>query len=77
MTEKEERFIRIAESRTNKIIEQIRLLGNCANKNNYSYDDQQVDKIFKAIEKELDLTKKKYSMNKKKNKFSLRWKNEW
>ena len=72
MTEKEERFIRIAESRTNKIIEQIRLLGNCANKNNYSYDDQQVDKIFKAIEKELDLTKKKYSMNKKKNKFSLR-----
>ena len=72
MNEKEERFVRIAEKRTNKILEQIRLLGNCSNKNNYSYDNQQVDKIFKAIEKELDLTKKKYMMNKDKNKFSLR-----
>jgi aspartate carbamoyltransferase regulatory subunit len=72
MTEKEERFIRIAEKRTNKILEQIRLLGNCSNKNNYSYDDKQVDQIFKAIEKELDLAKKKYLMNKDKNKFSLR-----
>ncbi|MBE6154862.1 MAG: hypothetical protein E7163_04755 [Firmicutes bacterium] len=72
MNEKEERFIRIAEKRTNKILEQIRLLSNCSNKNNYSYDDQQVDKIFKAIEKELDLAKKKYIMNKDKNKFSLR-----
>lgn len=72
MNEKEERFIRIAEKRTNKILEQIRLLSNCSNKNNYSYNDQQVDKIFKAIEKELDLAKKKYIMNKDKNKFSLR-----
>lgn len=72
MNEKEERFIRIVEKRTNKILEQIRLLSNCSNKNNYSYDDQQVDKIFKAIEKELDLAKKKYIMNKDKNKFSLR-----
>ena len=72
MNEKEDRFIRIAEKRTNKILEQIRLLSNCSNKNNYSYDDQQVDKIFKAIEKELDLAKKKYIMNKDKNKFSLR-----
>lgn len=72
MNEKKERFIRIAEKRTNKILEQIRLLGNCSNRNNYSYDDKQVDQIFKAIEKELDLSKKKYLMNKDKNKFSLR-----
>lgn len=73
MNEKRERFVRIAEKRTNKILEQIRLLGNCSNKHNYMYDDQQVDKIFKAIEKELDLAKKKYYMNKEKGKFSLRW----
>lgn len=72
MNEKKERFIRIAEKRTNKILEQVRLLGNCSNRNNYSYDDKQVDQIFKAIEKELDLSKKKYLMNKDKNKFSLR-----
>lgn len=42
--EKAERFKRVAENRTNKIIEQIRLLGNCANKSNYEYNDQDVKK---------------------------------
>lgn len=32
---KRERFIRIAEARTNKILEMMRLLGNCASTNNY------------------------------------------
>lgn len=32
--EKSERFKRVAENRTNKIIEQIRLLGNCSNRSN-------------------------------------------
>lgn len=38
MKEKEtnrERFIRIAESRTQKIIDMIELLGNCSNQYNY------------------------------------------
>lgn len=72
MKEKEERFLRLAENRTNKIIDMIRLLGNCANKNNYQYTDDQVDKIFKAIEKELDIAKKKYAINQKNGKFSLK-----
>lgn len=72
MSEKEERFIRIAENRTNKVINMIRLLGNCANKNNYQYTNEQVDRIFKAIEKELDIAKKKYAINQNSGKFSLR-----
>ena len=72
MNEKEERFIRIAENRTNKVINMIRLLGNCANKNNYQYTNEQVDRIFKAIEKELDIAKKKYAINQNSGKFSLR-----
>ena len=32
-----ERFVRIAEARTNKIITMLQLLGNCANKSNYEY----------------------------------------
>ena len=72
MNEKEERFVRIAENRTNKVINMIRLLGNCANKNNYQYTNEQVDRIFKAIEKELDISKKKYAINQNNGKFSLR-----
>lgn len=69
--EKEERFKRVAENRTNNIINQIRLLGNCANKSNYEYSEEDVKKIFAAIEAELKQTKMKYQMKSKNDKFSL------
>ena len=69
--EKAERFKRVAENRTNKIIEQIRLLGNCANKSNYKYNDQDVKKIFTAIEAELKETKQKYQSKVNNKKFEL------
>ena len=69
---KEERFLRIAENRTNTILQTLRLLGNCSNTNNYKYTDQQVKHIFNAIENELKITKMKF--DKKENKFSLRGK---
>ena len=60
--EKTNRFKRVAENRTNRIIEQIRLLGNCANRSNYQYSEEEVEKIFLAIEKELKETKAKYKL---------------
>ena len=42
MNEKRERFVRVAEGRTNKIIEMLRLLGNCSNKSNYEYDEKDI-----------------------------------
>lgn len=71
MQEKSERFKRVAEKRTNRIIESIRLLGNCSNKSNYEYEDEDVKKIFNAIEAELKDTKQKYQSKEKKNKFEL------
>ena len=63
--EKIERFKRVAENRTNKIIEQIRLLGNCSNRSNYEYKDEDVKKIFAAIESELKEAKQKYQKKEK------------
>ena len=57
---KRERFIKIAENRTNKIITMIKLLGNCSNKNNYTYDESDIRQIFNAIEQELRNTKNKF-----------------
>ena len=37
-----ERFVRIAEARTQKIIDMIELLGNCSNKYNYEYTQKDV-----------------------------------
>ena len=71
MDEKRERFVRIAEKRTNKILDQLRLLGNCSNKNNYSYSEEDIKKIFTVIESELKNTKSKYITSEEKNKFKL------
>jgi hypothetical protein len=70
---KNEKFIRIAESRTNKILEMIRLLGNCSNKAVYDYSRDEVLKIFGAIEAELRATKIKFdTVEASEKKFKLR-----
>lgn len=60
---KREKFIRIAEARTNKIIDMIRLLGNCSNPSTYEYDDKDVKQIFDAIESEIKTAKSKFNTN--------------
>ena len=61
METKRDRFVRIVENRTNKIIDMLRLLGNCANKSNYDYTDADVAKIFNTLEKDLKAAKLKYT----------------
>lgn len=61
METKRERFVRIVEARTNKIIDMLRLLGNCSNKANYDYTDADVQKVFNALEKELKAARLKYT----------------
>jgi hypothetical protein len=46
---KRERFLRVAERRTNAVLEKIRVLSNCSNKSMYEYEPTDVAKIFKAI----------------------------
>ena len=58
---KRDKFVRIAEARTNKIINMIQLLGNCSNQSLYEYSQKDVNKIFNAIQAELDEAKKRYS----------------
>ena len=48
-----DRFVRLAESRVNKAIKSIRLIGNLSNKNNYSYTDKDAKQIIRALDKEL------------------------
>lgn len=70
---KRDRFIRLAEARTNKILEMMRLLGNCSSKANYEYTDEDVRKIFGALEKELKNTKNKFlGIEAKEERFTLR-----
>jgi len=70
---KAENFKRLAENRTNKIIDMLELLGNLSNKSNYSYTQEQVELIFDSIEKELNIQKQKFLKKEetKKKKFRL------
>ena len=69
---KRQRFIRLAEARTNKILEMMRLLGNCSSKSNYDYTDEDIKKIFNALEKELKNTKNRFlGVEAKEERFTL------
>jgi ABC-type Fe3+-hydroxamate transport system substrate-binding protein len=71
-TDKKENFKRIAELRTNKILQDISLLGNLSNKSYYEYTNKQIEAIFNAIQKEIDENKEKLMKNKSsKKKFRL------
>ena len=70
---KRDRFVRLVEARTNKILNMLQLLGNCANTNNYEYTEEDVKKIFAVLEKELKNTKSKFlGIDQKGERFSLK-----
>jgi len=68
---KRDAFLRLAERRTNAVLEKIRVLSNCANPYAYEYSDDDVRKIFAAIEEELRIARGKFQRSKNK-KFQLR-----
>jgi len=49
------KFVELAEKRVTRAIKDIRLIGNLSNKSNYSYTDQDVRKIIRALEAEIDI----------------------
>ena len=71
-TIKEERFKKIASRRVQEILDKLRLLGNCANRGNYSYTEEQVKKIFNAIDEEWRKVKMEFKKGEtKKKEFNL------
>lgn len=48
-----ERFRRLAGTRGDRLIREISLLGNLANRKNYDYTPEEVDALFRPIEAEL------------------------
>jgi len=73
MKNREKKFIELAEKRMTRLIKQIKLVGNLANKSNYIYTDKQASKIIKTLNDELNDVKQKFrnSKNSKSTKFEL------
>lgn len=70
---KADRFRRVAEARVNKIIDMIRLLGNCSQTNIYEYTDEQISYIFSTLREKLDAAENRFHMPavQKEKRFSL------
>lgn len=62
---KHERFKRLAKQRGDRLLKDINLLGNLSNSNNYQYSDEDVSKLFNAIEGELRTQKARFKSTKK------------
>lgn len=61
-----DRFVRLATKRANAVLEKLRVLGNCSNRSVYEYSEEEVNKIFSAIGRELNETKAKFQSTKSK-----------
>lgn len=68
---KHQRFVRVAERRTNELLEKIRILGNCSNKNTYAYTDEELSLVFAEIERALRTARGRFKPAKR-GRFSLR-----
>jgi hypothetical protein len=65
METRKDRFQRIATKRVNRILNDIRLLGNLSNRSSYDYSDYEIQKIFGAIDSATKHAKSKFTYIKK------------
>jgi len=63
----DERFKRLATSRTNAVLDKLRILGNLSNKQLYSYTEEDLERIFNAINRQVRETRAKFSTGKQRS----------
>ena len=62
--DKRERFLKIAERRTRAVLKRLQVLGNCSNRHAYEFSDEDVQKIFDTIERQVALQRAKFEQRK-------------
>ena len=62
-----DRFKRLATNRTNVVLKRLKVLSNCANRQIYEYDEQDIDKIFSEIERKVKESKAKFHFHQKRD----------
>ena len=60
MRDKRAKFKNLAESRVNRAIKDLRLIGNLSNKSAYAFEDDDIRKIFRVLHKELEDAKGRF-----------------
>ena len=68
--DKSQRFVRVAEKRVQNVLDSIRRLSQCSNRRMYEWENEQLKKIWNAIDEELKNCKESYKTDRAK-KFKL------
>jgi hypothetical protein len=58
---KRERFKNVASKRVQKVLDSLESLSKCANRNNYDYAEEDVNKMLKAIKEQVRLLEISYT----------------
>jgi len=61
-----EKFVDLANKRVSKAMSSVRLIGNLSNRSNYHYTEEDVGKIFRALNEEVSACKKRFELALKK-----------
>ena len=61
MRDNRKKFVELAEARVNRTIKDIKLVGNLSNRSIYDFAESDVRQIFRALQKELDAAKRRFS----------------
>ena len=69
--EKKERFKRLATMRTNEVLRRLKVLSNCSNRSAYEYSEDEISKIFSAIDKAVKDARSKFHSSVRHSKFEL------
>jgi len=69
--EKQLRFKRLAATRTNEILNKLRVLSNCSNRSAYEYSEDDIVKIFTAIDRSVKVARSKFYFPHNKHGFKL------
>jgi len=59
--DRQERFNTLANRRVNKVLHDLKLIGNLADRSNYGYSQEQADKITQALAKALEEVKTRFN----------------
>lgn len=65
---KKERFKNVASKRVQRVLDSLDSLSKCANKNNYEFETEEVNKMLKTIRDKVKFVELSYNSNTKLNK---------
>ena len=60
MRNKRAKFVELATNRVNRALNDIRLIGNLSNRAAYEFTDEDVKKIVRALQRELDVMRGRF-----------------